>query len=115
MKETTSDIWKIRTVKNYPEAHNHIIVGKVVSKTAEYVHMHCRTFHFARLVNSIRDVDAGIEMERVIPWSRIEIVNVLPYNFDYINAKLTTEKDSTVLLKDQKFMCPLSSYSERRY
>jgi hypothetical protein len=21
-------IWKIRTIKNYPEAHNHILVGK---------------------------------------------------------------------------------------
>ena len=35
-------IWKIRTIKNYPDAHNHLLVGKVLEITDSYVCIHCR-------------------------------------------------------------------------
>ena len=29
-EKQTKKIWKIRTVKNYPEAHNHLLIGEVL-------------------------------------------------------------------------------------
>jgi hypothetical protein len=30
-------IWKIRAIKNYPEAHNHILVGKVLFRDKQHL------------------------------------------------------------------------------
>ena len=42
-KEIERKIWKIRTVKAYPEAHNHIIIGHVLERTDSYVRLDCKT------------------------------------------------------------------------
>ena len=68
---------KIRTIKNYPDAHNHLLVGKVLEITDSYVRLHCRTYHFGRVINSPKDILIGGVMVRVVPWSRIEIINEL--------------------------------------
>ena len=60
-------IWKIRAIKNYPEAHNHVLVGKVLEITDSYVRLHCRTFHFGPSLDSPEDVLVGAVMVRVIP------------------------------------------------
>jgi hypothetical protein len=38
-KQHTSEapIWKIRAIKNYSDAHNHILVGRVLEITDSYV------------------------------------------------------------------------------
>jgi hypothetical protein len=38
MNETNErKVWKIRTIKNYPEAHNHLLAGEVLEITDSYI------------------------------------------------------------------------------
>jgi hypothetical protein len=108
-------IWKIRTIKNYPEAHNHILVGRVLEITESYVRLHCRTYHFGPVLNSPEDVLVGAVTIRVIPWSRIEIINELPANFDYVRSTVISDKPGQVLFKDKQYMCPIGRGSEPSY
>ncbi|MFA5293316.1 MAG: hypothetical protein WC496_09820 [Phycisphaerae bacterium] len=114
-KDTEIKIWKIRTVKTYPEAHNHIIVGHVLEITSSYVRMDCRTYHFGKMVNSEKDVYAGINMVRIIPWTRIEIINELSESFDYADAHLSGNKDGTINIKDKQYAYSLVSQVGKKY
>jgi hypothetical protein len=108
-------MWKIRTIKNYPEAHNHVLVGKVLEITESYVRLHCRTYHFGPVLNAPEDVLVGAVMVRVIPWSRIEIINELPANFDYVRSTVISDKPGQVLFRDKQYMCPIGRGSEPSY
>jgi len=108
-------IWKIRAIKNYPEAHNHVLVGKVLEITDSYVRLHCRTFHFCPSLDSPEDVLVGAVMVRVIPWSRIEIINELPADFDYVKSTVIGDKPGQVLFKDKQYLCPIGRGSEPSY
>jgi hypothetical protein len=110
-----SGIWKIRAIKNYPEAHNHVLVGKVLEVTDSYVRLHCRTFHFGPVLESPEDVLIGDVMVRVIPWSRIEIINELPANFDYVRSTVIGDKPGQVLFRDKQYLCPIGRGSEPSY
>ena len=108
-EQNENKIWKIRTIKNYPEAHNHLLVGKVLEITESYVRIHCRTYHFGRIVNKPDDIQIGDLMNRVVPWSRIEIINELPPTFDYIRNTLIADKEGEVIFKDGQHTCPVGS------
>jgi hypothetical protein len=108
-------IWKVRTIKNYPEAHNHLLVGKVLEITDTYVRLHCRSYHYGRAVNSAKDIQKGSVMVRVIPWSRIEIVNELPSSFNYVRGDIVADNEGQVLFRDNQHSCPLVTTFERRY
>jgi hypothetical protein len=108
-------IWKIRAIKNYPEAHNHVLVGKVLEITDSYVRLHCRTYHFGPVLNSPEDVLVGAVTIRVIPWSRIEIINELPANFDYVRSTVISDKPGQVLFRDKQYMCSIGRGSEPSY
>ena len=108
-------IWKVRAIKNYPEAHNHILVGKVLEITDFYVRLHCRTYHFGPVLNGPEDVLVGAVMTRVIPWSRIEIINELPPTFDYIKSTVISDRPGQVLFRDRQYMCPIGRGSEPSY
>ncbi len=107
MAEQNGKIWKIRTIKNYPQAHNHILVGKVLSTTDSYVRLHCRTYHFGLEVQGPKDIQIGGLMVRVVPWSRIEIINELPESFDYERTVLTTDKEGDVMFRDNRWSYPV--------
>lgn len=102
-------IWKIRTIKNYPEAHNHVLVGKVLEITDSYVRLHCRTYHFGRVINRPEDIQLGNLMIRVVPWSRIEIINELPPTFNYMRNTLIADREGEVLFRDGQYTCPVGS------
>lgn len=108
-------IWKIRTVKSYAEAHSHILVGEVLSTEDSHVRMCCRTYHFGRSVSSPRDIKVGDEGVRIVPWSRIEIVNELPSIFDYSKATLAADKAGNVILTDGRTSCTIASSFDNRY
>lgn len=108
-------IWKIRTVKNYPQAHNHLFIGEVLQQTQSYVRLNCRTYHFGRTVNSIKDVKIGSEGVRIIPWSRIEMINELASCFDYSGAEVIASKAEKMILSDGKTECVLSSSYDNKY
>jgi hypothetical protein len=109
MKNDDSKIWKIRMVKNYPEAHNHLLVGKVVEITDTYIRLHCRTYHFGRMINRPQDVQIGDLMVRVVPWSRVEVINELPHNFDYIRSSVVADKEGQAIFQDNQHSCPIGS------
>ena len=102
-------IWKIRTIKNYPEAHNHLLIGKVLNVTESYVRLHCRTFHFGRTVNGPNDIQIGVLMVRVVPWSRVEVINELPDTFDYVRSRLIADKEGQVLFQDRQHTHPVGA------
>jgi len=108
-ESTKNKIWKIRTIKNYPEAHNHLLVGKVLETTDSYVRIHCRTYHFGRIINGPEDVQIGGLMNRVVPWSRIEIINELPPSFDYIRSTLVADREGEVIFQDGEYTSPVGS------
>jgi len=108
-------IWKIRTIKNYAEAHNHILVGKVLDITDSYVRLHCRTYHFGSELHGPEDILIGALMVRVVPWSRIEIINELPPTFDYIQSTLIANKTGEVLFRDRQYTCPMGGTAEPSY
>ena len=112
---TTPPIWKIRAVKSYPEAHNHLLIGRVVDRDAMCVTLHCRSFHFGRNVQGPRDVVVGGISRRLIPWGRIEIINELPEGFDYQTGKLTGDGEGQVLFGNDRTTCPIADRRDRRY
>jgi hypothetical protein len=108
-ESSKNKVWKIRTIKNYPEATNHLLVGKVLEINDSYVRLHCRSYHFKGVVNSPDDIEIGNTMVRVVPWSRIEIINELPEGFDYVRSRLIADKVGQVLFEDGKHACPVGS------
>ncbi len=114
MKQEVGKIWKIRTVKNYSEAQNHLMIGRIVELHDTYVKLHCKTYHFGRNVNSPRDISVGSEGVRILPWSRIEIVNELPLSFDYVAATIHSEQPGRVALKDGACEVPILEKHDRR-
>ena len=115
MEHNKDRIWQIRTVKNYPDAHNHLIIGKVLELYYSFVRLHCKTYHFRKLVNSPKDIMIGVDMVRIVPWDRIEIINELPSSFNYTTASLTTDKEGRVVLKDNEYTQPVYIKYDRSY
>ncbi len=114
---SSSLVWKVRAVKAYSEAHNHLLVGEVRAKDRVCVELNCRSFHFGRMANSVKDVRAGDLGVRIIPWTYIEIVNVLPGDFDYRKAELTIDREGNILLRDRHHdhACPIATRNEPRH
>jgi len=77
--------------------------------------MDCKTYHFGKMVNSEKDVYTGINMVRIIPWARIEIINELSESFDYVNAQLLGNKDGTISIKDKQHSYSLVSQVGKKY
>jgi hypothetical protein len=93
-------IWKIRTIKNYPDAHNHLLLGRVLKITESYIRLHCRSYHYGRLVSKADDIKIGGLQVRVVPWSRVEIINELPPTYDYVKSALIATDEGQVLFSD---------------
>ena len=79
---------KVRWVKTYPTAHNHVAVGEVLRETPQYLALFCKTYHFGNNIGGrkarlrqgeyVGGVIEGEKSVRIIPWSRIEVINELP-------------------------------------
>ena len=115
MTDNRRKIWKIRTVKNYPQAQNHIIIGKVIEIHDSWISLKCRTYHFGTRASSLLAIRVGTIMNRIIPWSRIEIINELPIDFDYTQAELKLNNKSEILLSDGNYSQPLITSQESGY
>ena len=112
--EEKNKLWKVRTVKNYPEAHNHIFFGEVLQTLNPYLKMRCRTFHFGKNINGPKDIRSGKLGTRIIPWSRIEIVNEISGEFDFADSRLVFE-EGRVFLSDGRLKYTLASSYDNRY
>ena len=108
-------IWKMRFVKSYPDAHNHLLIGQVTGRDEVCVELMCRSFHYGRAVNGPKDITMGAIGKRIVPWSRIEIINELPASFDYQNAKLKADQKGGVFFSDSHFFCPIVTIQDKHY
>jgi len=115
METENGKIWKVRTVKNYTDAHNHLLVGRVLGMTDSYVRLHCRSYHFDKTVKSPADIQEGCLMVRVIPWHRVEIINELSPSFSCTQAKLTKDENEEVVLEDGVHVCSLGFAHNKRF
>jgi hypothetical protein len=115
VEQKEKKVWKVRTVKNYPEAHNHLFIGRVLELTKSYIRLECRTYHFGKAIDGVKDVRAGTKGVRILPWNRIELINELPSFFDYSKAELVYNKNGKIALSDGKIDCVLSSSYDSRY
>lgn len=114
-EQKDSKIWKVRTIKDYPEAHNHLFIGQVIQLTQSYIRLDCKTYHFGRTINNIRDIRQGTQGIRILPWNRIELINELPSFFDYSKAELVSTENKKIALSDGQTECVLSSSYDNRY
>jgi hypothetical protein len=89
-------------VKDYPGAHNHLLIGEIIELTSTFIRARCRTFHFGSTPNSPKNVYRGESAVRVIPWNRVEIVNELPATFDFADAKLVRDAEGGIVLRDRR-------------
>lgn len=110
-----NEIWKIRCVKSYPQARNHILIGRIAHQDSAAITIHCKTFHYGSVINGIKDVETGALDKRIIPWSRVEIVNVLDEDFSYQTATLKTDDQNNIILASGKKACLIASPRERNY
>ena len=60
-------------------------------------------------MNKPDDVKIGSLMVRVVPWSRVEIINELPPSFDYIKSVLIATDEGQVLFSDGMNAEPVGS------
>ena len=105
-------IWKIRTVKDYPQAHTHILVGQVMQMTNAWVKFYCRTYHFGSGISGTKSIKTGDAMIRILPWQRIEIINELDSQFDFVNAQLISHNHEIVLSDPNNYSCTIYSQYE---
>jgi len=81
-------IIRIRWIKQYPTAHNHVAVGAVIDETDNYLVVLCKTYHFGDHIGGkraktiigkyVNGVLEGEKATRIIPWHSIEIMHELP-------------------------------------
>lgn len=102
-------VWKIRFVKNYSGAHNHLFIGEVLDMAPTHIKVKGRTYHWGKAICNERDMRIGDNEVRIIPWARIEIINELPANFNYSEAKLSMDNKGMVVLVDENYACKISS------
>lgn len=80
-------IVRIRWVKPYPTAHNHMAIGDILHETPQYLMLLCKTYHFGNNAGGqkgtlrpgeyVCGILEGEKSVRIIPWSRIEVINEL--------------------------------------
>ncbi len=96
---TSERVLKVRWVKPYPGAQNHIAVGKVLRETTHYLEMHCRTIHYGQWQMSLQGVRQGAATVHLIPWHRVEIIHLLPEETDW-KADVALDKKGNLVLNN---------------
>lgn len=93
---------RLRWVKNYSKAHNHIAIGLVVDETPNYIRLHCRVYHFGPYAGGTRAVVQSDASLRIVPWSRVEVIHELGEKVRW-NVKATfTDKGDCILMNEDR-------------
>jgi hypothetical protein len=100
---------KIRWIKSYPTAHNHIAVGEIIESEQLYLTMHCKTYHFGQSLEGTTGpitpgeysggVMEGLPQIRIIPWSRIEVMHLLDDDTEW-NVPAVFDTSGNCILKN---------------
>ena len=92
---------RLRCRKVYPDAHTHLVVGKVIEETSRYLVVDGRTFHYRKIVDrKLSQFNRGAERIRVVPWENIEIIHELGENVD-LNADFVFDLDGNLVFMDR--------------
>ncbi len=100
-----SDYLKGRTVrlrcrKRYPDAHTHIIMGRVEAETPNYLVLQGRAYHFRNVTDQRRSRIHSGEVElRAVPWGNVEVIHVLDDRTDF-RAGITFDGVGNLVLDD---------------
>ena len=107
-----SKIVRVRWVKPYPSAHNHIAIGEVIAETNNYLVLLCKTYHFGDSVGGkktrlrcgeyVQGVLEGEKATRIVPWHRIEIMHELPSSTDWQAEAFINESGACYLHNEHK-------------
>lgn len=82
---------KIRWVKPYEEAQNHVFIGQVLEETPNYLKVLGKTYHFRKAQGGLAAVQHSPAKVRWIPWNRIEVVTELPEDTDWEHLRLQVD------------------------
>ncbi|MFA5204979.1 MAG: hypothetical protein WC708_11315 [Lentisphaeria bacterium] len=103
---------RIRWVKMYPSAHNHVAIGNVLQETPYYLTLLCKTYHFGHGAGTrkaflapntyVGGIVEGEKAIRSIPWSQIEVINELPAETDWNVRALVEESGLCTLVNAHK-------------
>ncbi len=85
---------KVRWVKPYEEAQNHVCIGQVLEETPTCLKVLGRTYHFRRPPGGGKSVTYSAAKVRWIPWSRVEVVTELPPDTDWQNLRLKVDEQN---------------------
>lgn len=112
-------IVKVRWVKQYPTAHNHVAIGSVIAETDNYLVLHCKAYHFgdhaggkkAKLCPGkyVGGIMESAATTRIVPWHRIEIINELSPATDWNRDAFVDESGLCCLNNDHKTMITRAS------
>lgn len=96
MPTATRLVVKVRWLKPYEGAQNHICIGEVLAETPQCLKVLGRTYHFRRPQGNIRAVQTSAIKVRWIPWNRIEMVTELHPDTDWRNLQLKVDDNNRV-------------------
>lgn len=105
-------IIRVRWMKPYPTAHNHVAIGLVIAETNNYLVLNCKTYHFGANIGGrkvilrndkyVGGVLVGENAIRVIPWHCIEVINELPPSTDWTADACVDESGLCFLNNEHK-------------
>ncbi len=91
---------RLRCRKSYPEAHTHLMIGKVVEETSRYLAIEGVTFHYRKILDrKMSQFNRGILAVRIVPWENIEIIHELGQKVD-LNAEVAFDKGGNLVFSD---------------
>ena len=112
-------IVKVRWVKPYPTAHNHVTIGSVIAETDNYLILRCKAWHFGEHVGGkkaklcpgkyVGGIMEGLTATRIVPWHRIEVINELPPTTDWDCDAFVDESGFCRLNNEHKTMITRAS------
>ena len=94
-------IVRVRWSKNYASARNHVAIGLAEEVAGEYLLLKCRLFHFGRLVNGRCKFSEEPVALRAVPWTRVEVINVLAEETDWM-AEVTRDESGNLVLAGEE-------------
>ncbi|MFA6563278.1 MAG: hypothetical protein WCV00_15320 [Verrucomicrobiia bacterium] len=92
----TKMVVKVRWLKPYEGAQNHICIGEVLAETPQCLKVLGKTYHFRKPQGNMRAVQTSAIKVRWIPWNRIEVVTELHPDTDWRNLQLKVDNNNRV-------------------
>lgn len=94
-------VLKIRWIKPYADAHNHILVGQVLEDSPAWLKLVGRTIHYKNSFTTFKQGPVGI---RYVPWHRIEVIHELPSQCNWRDHLVIDDNGNLVLKKTGQVM-----------